>query len=85
MAALTDTERKLIVYFLKMASEEFSNHGCNDLDLKAIIPDLEERRKLMKELHEWNGDPEEYNPNRCNMAYDWFLMNFMAHKVKQMG
>lgn len=78
-----DTERKLAVAFLKMASEEFSNHGCNDFDLTKLVPELEERQRILKEMYEWGKDASSYDPNYCDITYDWYLMSFIAHKLKQ--
>ena len=55
-------EQELAAYLLKLASNQFSNHGCNDVDKKAYEEwTIEERQQFVKEYHEWNGDPEEYN------------------------
>ena len=75
-------DKRLTIHFLKMAADEFSNHGCNDFPLKTFIPDLEERHQLVKEYFEWNKSPQEYNPE---LSYDYFpdyaLMDFMAYKL----
>ncbi len=59
---LTPNNRKLISALLELASDQFSNHGCNDFDLAAILPNVEDRRELMRKYHEHNGDPEEFDP-----------------------
>ena len=67
---------------LKISSNEFSNHGCNDVD-ESIYEDwnIEERREFVKEIHEWNGDPECYDENFLHTP-DWVLMSFLASKLE---
>lgn len=61
---------------------EFSNHGCNDLDLRPHFPDLWQRRSLLEEYCDGNGDPENYDPNDCNHTMDWAMMSFMAQFLR---
>lgn len=83
---MTDKELVLVSDLLKMASSQFSNHGCNDFNLlKYLTP--EECVKLDQEICEWNGDPEEHDPKwaskGCNQ--DWLLMRYYADKLKQLS
>lgn len=74
---------KLMSHLLKMASEQFGNHGCGDFNLEAVIPDVEDRRALLKAMHESNGDPEEFDPKRdYQYAMDWWLMSYFAKHLK---
>lgn len=50
--------KKLLLQFLEDLGDIQGNAGCNDFDLKAFVPDIEERRAIMKAFHEYNGDPE---------------------------
>lgn len=76
---------KFAAALLEMASEEFSNHGCNDLDLRPYFPDLWERRTLMAQYHEENGDPEEYDPSKCTFTHDAAMMSFMAEFLRELA
>ena len=74
-------EKQLAAKMLEMASDEFSNHGCNDIEDSVYEGwTLEERQHFVKEFHEWNGDPE-------NFAKDWLhledstIMSFLAYKL----
>jgi len=77
---MNKNEKLLASLMLNIASNEFSNHGCNDVEnsvYKNWTP--EEKNKFVKEFHEWNGDPEEtddYFLNNDNM-----LMSFLAYKL----
>jgi len=72
---------RLLAKLLRMAADQFTNHGCNDFDLAAIMPDVEERRALMKEYEIWNNSPDRYDPNdRYEIGSDWALMAFLADK-----
>lgn len=72
---MTPNERKLAAAVLRLASEQFSNHGCNDFDLSKLIPDEDERNALVREYEGWNGSPEEYRD--ASGSQDWRLMDFM--------
>lgn len=66
--------------FLEQASDEFSNHGCNDWD----FPDdwtEKEKQEFVKKMYEDNGDPENYNPNHLDMP-NWWVMGFLAGKIR---
>lgn len=79
---MTDKEKMLAGKLLEMASDEFSNHGCNDLpkELERLLTQ-EEWDRLNKEMHDWNGDPEEYRPGQV-MSYDWLWMSFLGAKLR---
>jgi len=63
---------------LKMASESFSNNGCNDLsdEVSELIDDA-----LMKQIRDWYGD-EDY-PSEPSQVADWMLMDFLKDKLKE--
>jgi hypothetical protein len=75
-------EKKLASSMLDMASYEFGNHGCNDVN-DSVYKDwtLEERRQFIKEFHEYNGDIEEYNENILHLP-DFAIMRFLSYKLK---
>lgn len=75
--------KKIAARLLKMASEEFSNHGCNDFDLRKILPNVEDRRALAKAIAKWNGDDlDDLDPeDDHNYEMDWILMSFMADQL----
>lgn len=83
---MTATEAKLAAACLREASRTFSNNGCNDFDLMALVPDQDERDALVLAYFEWNGDPEEYyeqqNPAHDWRLQDWMLMDFLAHRLE---
>lgn len=69
----------LAARMLEIASDEFSNHGCNDLDDETINL-ITDESNLCKEIEKWNGD-DGYPPNiKC--IPDWMLMRFLKDKLK---
>ena len=59
---------------LDTASDEFSNHGCNDLskDVQALITP-----EILKDIKKWLDDYDiQYVP-------DWLLMNYLRDKLKE--
>jgi hypothetical protein len=48
--------------FLDDHADRLSNDGCNDWEFPADWT-VEEKTEFVKGYHEWNGDPEEFNPN----------------------
>ena len=76
----------LTAKMLRLASEEFSNHCCNDMDqdiLKEIGFTEEEKEEICADYKEYNGcgDPT-YEPK-----FDWIMdcgwMNFLANKLEK--
>ena len=72
------------VQFLRDFADDLGNRGCNDFDLKAMIPDEIERRDFVRECREWNGDPEEFDPNFLELP-DFAVVGFLAHKLEQIN
>lgn len=77
-------EEQLAAYFLDLAAEEFSNHGCNDVE-EEVWKDWtkEERQKFVKEYHEWNHEPQEYDLNHLHLD-DTSIMRFLAYKLEEL-
>lgn len=81
---MTNQEKELAAHLLKVAADKFAGYICNDINLEELIPDVEDRRQLVKEFYEWNGDPKEFNPeSNYEYFYDFLLMDFMAAKLKK--
>lgn len=76
---MTTLEKKLAAKMLDISSDEFGNHGCNDVD-DAMFEgwELWERQDFCRRYHEWNGDPEEYDPNFLHIP-DYAIMSFLSH------
>ena len=82
MKDLTKKELALASKMLELASEKFGNHGCNDVDNDVYKGwTTEERQDFVKQFHEWNGDPEEYNETHLRLP-DFCLMDILAAKLK---
>lgn len=67
---------------LGLASSEFSNHGCADFDLAALVPDVEVRRAIMLRVDQWNEqrvDPRNYDPaGDYRTVPGWLLMRWLG-------
>jgi hypothetical protein len=88
MVTLTDTEAKVLAELLELASDQFANHGCSDFELGKVIPDLEERRKLMKSYNNYNGSPEDFEDDvkhgsKFELENDAGLMGYLTDRVKE--
>jgi hypothetical protein len=85
---MTYAEKILAARMLRMASEKFGNHGCNDFDLVGDGGMLaKEARDFRKRFHDWNGDPEAFakdNPKRTDLP-DFAVMDFLAHLLEEEG
>lgn len=88
---MTKKELLLASELLKMAADEFGNHGCNDFDLFDYGFTENECKQYAKEYHEWNGDPEEYELTleeknyHYNYESDFAVMDYMAHKLRKLA
>ena len=82
MKNISKKELALAAKMLELASDQFSNHGCNDVDENVYDGwTLEERQQFVKEFHEWNGDPEEYEETFLHLG-DSTIMSFLAAKLE---
>lgn len=78
---MTKKEINLTIHFLKEASEELSNNGCNDVDEKVWEGwTKKERKAFVKEYHEWNGNPGEYQEEHLHLP-DFAIADFLAYKL----
>ena len=80
--------KKLIIEMvsglLDIAAGTFSNHGCNNLPEELLILDEEQWQELYKAYHEWNGDPEDYDPEQLGYLGDSMLMSFFSENLEQL-
>jgi len=70
----------LAANLLEEASNEFSNHGCNDL-CESTKDEVTDEESLCKDMQKWNGDPEW--PEKIEYIGDSSLMSYLAYKLKQ--
>jgi glutaredoxin-related protein len=85
---VTSKEKRLAAALLKMAADEFGGHICNDFDLTRFGFTEDECRELMREFHDWNGDPQIFlddvaNGRKFAQTQDFVVMSFMAEKLEQ--
>lgn len=80
---MTNKEKILIANLLELASDKFSNHGCNDLG-ESIWDGWtkEEREKLLNDFFRSQGDEEMIDQGYVDIA-DWLLMYLLAEKLKE--
>ena len=82
---ITKSEMIMAADLLEMASDCFSNNGCNDFSLTPYYNE-EELIAFDKEMHDWNGDPEEHDPDCVDdIGYDWLMMTVMAQKLRTLA
>jgi hypothetical protein len=79
---MTEAEAVLAANLLELASDKFSNHGCNDLEL----PNDDEHWAIVVAAHAWGGtrlvDMPDRPPNgRQIVTYDWLVMSYLAHRL----
>lgn len=84
---LTPDETKLLILILEQASEMFGNQICDDFELAEHLPLFEARRTLMKEYHQYNGDPEVFEEDEAyGDQYLYIgtgaLVGYLASRIK---
>ena len=73
-----DKEKELLAKLVDIASDEFVNHGCNDVEDSFFDGwTIEERQNLFQEYYEWDGGPEGYNNHFFHLE-DYAIMRFLA-------
>lgn len=82
---MTPAERKLCAKVLRMASDQFCNHGCNDFHLVkegGLTP--EESYNIRVKMRAYNGDADEVEESPDNhYTQDWFVMAYLADLVSK--
>jgi len=80
---MTKNELILSSNILKIASDVFGSHRCNDVNEELYKNwTAGERKVFVKDYHDWNGDPEEYDENHLHLM-DFSIMDFLAHKLQK--
>lgn len=77
---MTPNEMRLAAALLHLAADEYSNHGCNDLESEviAIMKNMTsvEKKNLLRLGDDWNkGSLELESPEQMD---DWILMHTLA-------
>ena len=67
---------------LELAQNEFSNHGCNDLEDKIVklIPE-----SMLEEMRQWNSKGKDPWPWNAESVGDSGLMHFLSYKLKDIS
>lgn len=69
--------QQLAAAMLRLAADHYGNHGCNDFMLPSTWTDAQ-CADFNRRYHEWNGDPEEFDPARARYMPDFSVMAFLA-------
>ena len=79
---MTKKDYYLIADLLDMASDEFSNHGCNDFAVENYYT-KEELCELVKSFNIHNGVTDPNSDHWVeHVDCDWLLMSFFADKLR---
>jgi hypothetical protein len=78
--SLKDWELELTAKILDLASDEFANHGCNDLNLEQYGLPPETIENLHVAMAAYNGAPDERQHGKYTM--DWYLMGYLAYRLR---
>ena len=76
----TKTELEVMAKLLELASDQFSNHGCNDFEL----PNTPQNVALLKKVNSVTGDdsdPVAYNNGLC--GNDSALMQYFQGRCEE--
>lgn len=76
---MTKRELQLAATLLRMASDSFSNHGCNDFELPKEWTQ-QQCDDFNLAMQTWNGDPENHYPG-SRITSDWFVMDYLASQL----
>lgn len=87
--SLTKPELQLTSLLLDLASDEFSNHVCNDFEL----PNTQEMVDLLNRIEAWNvgpgQKPEEVHvfdsSKKTLYSTDWLLMRYFSARLIGVG
>jgi hypothetical protein len=74
---MTPNFKKVALELIEDLSDKQSSAGCNDFNLAEFVPDLEERKALMKKFYQLNGSPEDYEDDLKNGSEFKYCQDFM--------
>lgn len=78
MTDLHPTEARIAADMLKMASDEYGNHGCNDFELPNTPANLEFVRRLIA-ASDYPEDEPRLSPDGTEIwLMDWSIMDYCA-------
>lgn len=79
---MTNKEKILFKHFFNQMMESI-NHGCCDV-WEPVFENwtLEEHQNFVKGYYEFNGDPENYNPDHLELG-DCSILAYLGHKILQ--
>ncbi len=77
---MTPAELRLAADFLRELADRMSNDRCNDWEYPEDWSG-DERREFVRQYHEFNGDPEEFDPTRTRLA-NFCAVALLAHKLR---
>lgn len=73
--------KEMLAKFIDLAADELGNNGCNDVDESFYDGwSVEERQEFVKEFHDWNGNPQDYDPEYLDLP-DFAIMRFLKDKI----
>jgi len=77
---IEEKEKKLLLGIISECSDILSRRSCNDIDEEHMRDfTIEEKIKLDKDYHEFNGDPEEHEEG-AYCLYDFAILDYLSQK-----
>lgn len=77
---LNEKERETFIELMTFLSKCLSRKGCNDYQMPKNFSKFE-LDKINKEFHDFNGDPEEYNPKEdFSTTSDFIIIFYIKEK-----
>lgn len=80
---MTKEEKLLASRLMKLAADEFGNHGCNDMDMtmfNGIAPDA--RQQMLTDFNIYNRT-EAIDVRPIEYVYDSSWMSYLAHRLRE--
>ncbi len=70
---------------LDHAADEFSNHGCNDMEIENTPENLQVVRRMIAASDYPEDEPKIVNDGRHICIYDWMMMRYLSEKLKKIS
>ena len=81
-----ELRRNAVVYLLRRFADDLGDRVCNDFpEQKQFFETVNDHKEFIKAFHSWNGDPEEFDPDREPHIEDFCFTEFLAHIVEKEG
>jgi hypothetical protein len=79
---VTQAEKRALAALFDDLDHHQGAAGCNDFRLAEVMPDVNERRALMRAVEVFNNTPDDFDPSAAyEVVPDFCVLSYFRHKL----